>query len=96
MSHTMMHKRAAVEAPEPYREWKEKFRWLLSAFRMVPGGRSLHAIGNPNKVTALNCYVVSAPHDSLQGIYHTIWELAETLWQLQSTNWAVSTCRRLS
>jgi ribonucleoside-diphosphate reductase alpha chain len=69
---------AAVEAPEQYREWEEKFSWLLSDFRMVPGGRILHAIGNPNKVTALNCYVVPAPHDSLQGIYHTAWELAET------------------
>lgn len=69
---------AAVEALEQQREWEEKFRWLLSDFRMVPGGRILHAIGNPNHVTALNCYVVPAPHDSLQGIYHTAWELAET------------------
>lgn len=69
---------AAVEAPEHYREWEAKFGWLLSDFRMVPGGRILHAIGNPNPVTALNCYVLPAPHDSLQGIYHTAWELAET------------------
>src|SRR5438874_6932178 len=69
---------AAVEAPEKQREWEDKFAWLLSNFRMVPGGRILHAIGNPNNVTALNCYVVPAPHDSLQGIYHTAWELAET------------------
>src|SRR5262245_46241588 len=69
---------AAVEAPEQRRTWEEKFGWLLSDFRMVPGGRILHAIDNPNRVTALNCYVVPAPHDSLQGIYHTAWELAET------------------
>ena len=69
---------AAVETPQKQREWEEKFVWLLSDFRMVPGGRILHAVGNPNKVTALNCYVVPAPHDSLQGIYHTAWELAET------------------
>src|SRR6266581_2859606 len=69
---------AAVEAPEKQREWEEKFVWLLSDFRMVPAGRILHAIGNLNNVTALNCYVVPAPHDSLQGIYHTAWELAET------------------
>ena len=69
---------AAVEAPEHHREWEAKFGWLLSDFRMVPGGRILHAIGNPNPVTALNCYVLPAPHDSLQGIYHTAWELAET------------------
>jgi ribonucleoside-diphosphate reductase alpha chain len=69
---------AAVEAPEKHREWEEKFAWLLADFRMVPGGRILHAIGNPAMVTALNCYVVPAPHDSIQGIYHTAWELAET------------------
>ena len=69
---------AAVEAPEKQRDWEEKFVWLLSDFRMVPAGKILHAIGNPNNVTALNCYVVPAPHDSLKGIYHTAWELAET------------------
>src|SRR5207244_12867857 len=52
--------------------------WPFSDVRMVPGGRILHAIGKPKKVTALNCYVVPAPHDSLQGMYHTAWELAET------------------
>jgi ribonucleoside-diphosphate reductase alpha chain len=69
---------AAVEVPEKYQEWKEKFAWLLADFRMVPGGRILHAIGNSATVTALNCYVIPAPHDSIQGIYHTAWELAET------------------
>lgn len=69
---------AAVEVPEKRQEWEDKFAWLLADFRMVPGGRILHAIGNPATVTALNCYVVPAPHDSIQGIYHTAWELAET------------------
>lgn len=69
---------AAVEAPEQRQAWEEQFSWLLSDFRMVPGGRILYAIGNPARVTALNCYVVPAPHDSIQGIYHTAWELAET------------------
>jgi ribonucleoside-diphosphate reductase alpha chain len=69
---------AAVEAPPHQREWADKFAWLLADFRMVPGGRILHAIGNPHNVTALNCYVLPAPHDSIQGIYHTAWELAET------------------
>jgi ribonucleoside-diphosphate reductase alpha chain len=69
---------AAVEVPEKQREWEEKFAWLLTDFRMVPGGRILHAIGNPSQVTALNCYVIPSPHDSIRGIYHTAWELAET------------------
>lgn len=69
---------ARVETPEQQQEWEAKFVWLLSDFRLVPGGRILHAMGNPNQVTALNCYVVPSPHDSIQGIYHTAWELAET------------------
>ena len=56
----------------------EKFPLASDRFRFVPGGRILHAIGNPNKVTALNCYVIPSPHDSLPGIYKTALELAET------------------
>jgi ribonucleoside-diphosphate reductase alpha chain len=69
---------ASVERPETREKWERNFLWLLSDFRFVPGGRILHAIGNPNKVTALNCYVIPSPHDSLPGIYRTALELAET------------------
>ena len=69
---------ASVERPEQIQEWETNFLWLLSGFRFVPGGRILHAIGNQNKVTALNCYVIPSPHDSLTGIYKTALELAET------------------
>jgi len=68
----------SVERPEGREEWERNFLWLLSDFRFVPGGRILHAIGNPNKVTALNCYVIPSPADSLPGIYGTALELAET------------------
>jgi ribonucleoside-diphosphate reductase alpha chain len=69
---------ASVERPEQRQEWARNFLLLLNDFRFVPGGRILHAIGNPNKVTALNCYVIPSPHDSLPGIYRTALELAET------------------
>jgi ribonucleoside-diphosphate reductase alpha chain len=69
---------ASIETPERREEWKRNFLWLLTDFRFVPGGRILHAIGNPNKVTALNCYVIPSPHDSIAGIYRTAQELAET------------------
>jgi ribonucleoside-diphosphate reductase alpha chain len=69
---------ASIETPERREEWERNFLWLLTDFRFVPGGRILHAIGNPNKVTALNCYVIPSPHDSLPGIYRTALELAET------------------
>jgi ribonucleoside-diphosphate reductase alpha chain len=69
---------ASVEEPEKRKEWERNFLWLLTDFRFVPGGRILHAIENPNKVTALNCYVIPSPDDSLRGIYKTALELAET------------------
>lgn len=69
---------ARTEAPQNQATWAERFYWLLSDWRMVPGGRVLHALGNVNPVTALNCYVVPSPADSIQGIYRTAWELAET------------------
>ena len=69
---------ASAESPEKRDLWERNFLWLLSDFRFVPGGRILHAIGNPNKVTALNCYVIPSPYDSLPGIYRTALELAET------------------
>jgi ribonucleoside-diphosphate reductase alpha chain len=69
---------ASVETSEKRVEWERNFLWLLSDFKFVPGGRILHAIGNLNKVTALNCYVIPSPHDSLPGIYKTALELAET------------------
>ena len=69
---------ASVEKPEKRAEWERHFLWLLSDFKFVPGGRILHAIGNPNKVTALNCYVIPSPADSLPGIYKTALQLAET------------------
>ena len=69
---------AQIETPNVRDEWQKNFLWLLSDFKFVPGGRILHAIDNPNKVTALNCYVIPSPHDSLSGIYKTALELAET------------------
>jgi len=44
------------ETEEKRQEWYEKFRWLLSNFRFVPGGRIMHAVGNPRKVTPFNCF----------------------------------------
>ncbi len=69
---------ASVEMEEKRKEWERNFLWLLSDFRFVAGGRILHAIGNSNKVTALNCYTNPSPEDSIEGIYKTAYEMAET------------------
>lgn len=69
---------AQAESPDKRKQWRARFYWLLKDFKFIPGGRILHAIGNPNKVTALNCYVVPSPEDSVPGIYNTALRLAET------------------
>ena len=69
---------AEAESVEKRKQWQARFYWLLKDFKFIPGGRILHAIGNPNKVTALNCYVIPSPNDSVPGIYETALRLAET------------------
>ncbi len=48
---------AGVEPTEAARErYAQEFYWLMDGFRFIPGGRIMHAIGNPKRVTALNCF----------------------------------------
>ncbi len=70
---------AEVEgSEEKRREWYEKFLWLLQNFRFVPGGRIMHAIGNPRKVTPFNCFVLLIKGDSLEAIFECAKEMAQT------------------
>jgi len=66
------------ETEEKRREWYEKFRWLLSNFRFIPGGRIMHAVGNPRKVTPFNCFVLPIKDDSLEAIFECAKEMART------------------
>lgn len=66
------------ETEEKQREWYEKFRWLLGNFRFIPGGRIMHAIGNPRKVTPFNCFVLPIKDDSLEAIFDCAKEMAKT------------------
>jgi len=66
------------ETEEKRREWYEKFRWLLQNFRFVPGGRIMHAVGNPRKVTPFNCFVLPIKEDSLEAIFECAKEMART------------------
>jgi ribonucleoside-diphosphate reductase alpha chain len=49
-----------VAGVEPTLEARERFArefyWLMEDFRFIPGGRIMHAVGNPKRVTALNCF----------------------------------------
>ena len=48
---------ASVEAtPELQERLTREFYWLMEDFRFIPGGRIMHAVGNPKRVTALNCF----------------------------------------
>lgn len=69
---------ASVEAPERRDEWTANFTWLLSDFRFIPGGRIMHAAGNPRRVTALNCYVLPVKDDSIESIFDWMKEAART------------------
>jgi ribonucleoside-diphosphate reductase alpha chain len=48
---------ASVEpTPKARERFAREFYWLMEDFRFIPGGRIMHAVGNPKRVTALNCF----------------------------------------
>ncbi len=70
---------ASVEKTDALKaEWQEKFYWLLSDFRYIPGGRILFGAGNPRNVTLLNCYVIPVQDDRLESIFEWMKEAART------------------
>jgi ribonucleoside-diphosphate reductase alpha chain len=73
------HGIAEVEAPEQRGEWEEKFRWLLSDWRFIPGGRILAAAGTDQQLTFYNCYVIPSPNDSRRGIIETLSQMMEIM-----------------
>ncbi|MBI3012165.1 MAG: hypothetical protein HYY63_00900, partial [Elusimicrobia bacterium] len=70
---------ASVEPNDSLKsEWQERFYWLLSDFRFIPGGRILFGAGNPRNVTLLNCYVIPVRQDCLESIFDWMKEAART------------------
>jgi ribonucleoside-diphosphate reductase alpha chain len=70
---------AGVEPTASARErYAQEFYWLLDGFRFIPGGRIMHAIGNPKRVTALNCYVNPIKGDNIEAIFDWMKEAART------------------
>ena len=59
-------------------EWKEKFYWLLSDFKFIPGGRILFGAGQNRRATLLNCYYMPIKEDSIEGIFEWCKEAART------------------
>ena len=67
--------------PEQRPHWQREFRWLLDAFRFLPGGRILHAVGQAGvgrKAVPTNCFVLPIKDDTLAGIYDCAKEMAIT------------------
>lgn len=71
-----------VSSPEKNKqlreEWKEKFHWLLSDFKFIPGGRILFGAGQKRRATLLNCYFMPIREDSIEGIFEWCKEAART------------------
>lgn len=70
---------ASVETPEKQKEWKDKFRYILDDWRLVPGGRIAAGAGASDELTLFNCYVIPSPHDSRGGIMATLSEMTEIM-----------------
>src|SRR6266576_2117343 len=71
---------AAVEPAEEKRtDWEKRFYEALSDFQFVPGGRILAGAGSGHQVTFYNCYVISSPEDSRQGILDNLKVMTEIM-----------------
>ncbi len=66
------------ETEEDSRIWYDRFLWLVSDFRFIPGGRIMYGAGNPRKITLFNCYVLPIREDSLEAIVDCAKEMART------------------
>ncbi|MFC5452483.1 adenosylcobalamin-dependent ribonucleoside-diphosphate reductase [Paenibacillus aestuarii] len=71
---------ASVEStPEKQVEWKEKFRYILDDWKLVPGGRIAAGADASDELTLFNCYVIPSPKDSRGGIMATLSEMTEIM-----------------
>ncbi|WP_418304258.1 adenosylcobalamin-dependent ribonucleoside-diphosphate reductase [Paenibacillus ihbetae] len=71
---------SSVEAtPELQEEWREKFRYILDDWKLVPGGRIAAGAGASDELTLFNCYVIPSPKDSRGGIMETLTEMTEIM-----------------
>ncbi len=71
----------AVAAAEPQDQalWADQFHGLLADYRFLPGGRILANAGTARNATLLNCFVMGALDDSIEGLFHALRESAITL-----------------
>lgn len=70
---------AEAESPDLQETWRDRFFWLLSDWRFVPGGRILTMAGTGQKLSAYNCYVLRPVPDSRDGIIARLGEMVEIM-----------------
>src|SRR6266480_4104013 len=71
---------ASVEKTEELQAyWEKHFYEALTNFQFVPGGRILAGAGSGHQVTYYNCYVISSPEDSRQGILDNLKVMTEIM-----------------
>lgn len=73
--------------------WEAKFAELLRGFRFLPGGRILAGAGTELRATLLNCFVMGAIEDSMDGIFSALREGALTMQQGGGVGYDFSTLR---
>src|SRR5690606_22336898 len=67
------------KSPAKQKEWKDKFRYILDDWKLVPGGRIAAGAGASDELTLFNCYVIPSPKDSRRGILETLMEMTEIM-----------------
>ncbi|MGO4373000.1 ribonucleotide reductase N-terminal alpha domain-containing protein, partial [Paenibacillus sp. MCAF20] len=71
---------ASAELSEDKRkEWRERFRYILDDWKLVPGGRIAAGAGASEELTLFNCYVIPSPKDSRGGIMNSLTEMTEIM-----------------
>ncbi|CAM4462238.1 ribonucleoside-diphosphate reductase alpha chain [Paenibacillus endophyticus] len=67
------------ESQEKQDEWREKFRYILNDWKLVPGGRIAAGAGASEELTLFNCYVIPSPKDSRGGIMASLSDMTEIM-----------------
>ena len=69
---------ASVEDDSVKEIWENRFYDLLKDWKFLPGGRILAGAGLPG-VTLANCFVISSPIDTREGIFENLSKMAELM-----------------
>lgn len=70
---------AACESWDIRGQVTEAFRQVLEGWKFIPAGRILTTAGTNQNLTMNNCFVISPPHDSREGIMATLTEMTEIM-----------------